>query len=79
MFLNIILIYLIQTAQVHELLGGAKILPKSPTPWVGRRNVTDRRQKQRTADAGERSVRLKSLFSTNMSLYLRKDTRYGLL
>jgi len=35
---------LIQTAQVTELLGGAKILPKSLTLWAGRTNVTDDRQ-----------------------------------
>jgi len=41
-------IYLTQTAQVHELLGGSKILRKILTLWVRRNNVTDDR---RTAHA----------------------------
>jgi len=34
-----------QTAQVHKLLDGAKILPKILYVWVGCSNVTDDRRK----------------------------------
>jgi len=35
---------LTQTAQVAKLLGGAKILRKCSTFWIGHNNVTDRGQ-----------------------------------
>jgi len=43
-----------QTAQVHKLLNGAKILPKILTLWVGRNNVTDYKHR-RTAHAIRRT------------------------
>jgi len=48
---------LIQTVQVPELLGGAKILPKSSNLCLKCNNVTDRRQTddRRTADTISRT------------------------